>query len=128
MDKLIKQAGVLGLLTVALSAGSVLSAQEQPVAATQMAIGQRGFSEQKLNAFAAAYVKVARIYRDHAAQVESARTSREAYQARSVIDSRTSQAIQEEGLSPDEYIAVVRTINEDPVLGRKIARKIHTLQ
>jgi hypothetical protein len=130
MDKFVKTAGVVSLFIAALGAANVLAAQERSarLAVAETQVRHHGLSEQKLNAFAAAYVKVVRVYRDHAAQVEAARTSQQAYQARSLIDSRTAQAIQEEGLSPDEYIAMVRTINENPTLGRKIAQKIRSLQ
>jgi len=91
-------------------------------------LGTHGFSEQKLDAFAAAYVKVAEIYNSHAAQIKGARNAEEAYQAQMAIEDKMSRAIRKEGMSPDEYNQVVRTINENPQLGQKVAQKIRTLQ
>jgi hypothetical protein len=132
MDKLINRTVIASLLaTSGLFAGHSLQAAKnaRPVATTgQTTVGYHGVPEQKLNAFAAAYVKVVRIYSRHAEQVEMAENAEQAYQAQAAIEKSTAQAIQEEGLSPDEYNAVVRTINENPALGRAVAQKIRALQ
>jgi hypothetical protein len=132
MDKLINRTVIARLLAAsALFAGHSLQAAEnaRPVAtAEQSTVGYHGVSEHKLNAFAAAYVKVVRIYSRHAKQVEMAENAEQAYQAQAAIEKSTAEAIQEEGLSPDEYNAVVRTINENPALGRAAAQKIRALQ
>ncbi len=132
MDKLINSTGIASLLASSvLFAGYGLQAagNTAPAApAEQSSVGYHGFSEQKLNAFAAAYVKVAKIYSRHAEQIEMAENPEQAYQAQATIEKSAAQAIQEEGLSPDEYNAVVRTINENPALGRTVAQKIRALQ
>jgi hypothetical protein len=132
MDKRINRTVIASLLPAStLFAGHSLQAAEnaRPVSTTeQSTVGYHGVSAQKLNAFAAAYVKVARIYSRHAEQVEMAENAEQAYQAQAAIEKSTAQAIQEEGLSPDEYNAVVRTINENPALGRAVAQKIRALQ
>lgn len=132
MDKLINRTGVASLLASSmLFAGYAPQAAENaaPVAASaRSTVGYQGFSERKLNAFAAAYVKVARIYSSHAEQVETAANAEQAYQAQAAIETSSARAIQEEGLSPEEYNAVVRTINENPALGQTVAQKIRALQ
>ena len=132
MDNFMKKASVLSLIAAAtLGVGTRLCAQQgdmQIGAAQHTSTAHPKPTERKLNVFAAAYIKVAEIYNSHAAQVGAARTSQQAYQAHSAIDHRMSQAIQEEGLSPAEYISLVRSINENPVLGRKVAHKIRMLK
>jgi hypothetical protein len=132
MDKLITTTIVTYLLASTFlligSTGQAGNNRGSAAASRYSSMGYSGFTEQKLDAFAAAYVKVARIYRSHADQVKSAQNAQQAYKAQAVIDSKMSEAIQEEGLSPDEYNAVVRTINEDPALGQAVAQKIRSLQ
>ncbi len=132
MDNFVKTAGISSLIAAAaLGTENGLSTQQGDIrreATRQISTGHSNPSERKLNAFAAAYIKVAKIYNSHAAQVRAARTSEQAYQARSAINHQMSQAIQEEGLTPTQYISMVRSINENPVLGRKIAHKIRMLQ
>lgn len=132
MDKFLKTAGVFSLMAAAaLSRGADLRTQQAdtPIGASmQISVGYSNPSERKLNAFAAAYIKVAEIYNNHVAQVSAARTSEQAYQAHHAINYQMAQAIQEEGLSPAEYISLVRSINENPALGRRVAHKIRMLQ
>ncbi len=132
MDNFIKKASVLSLIAAAtLGMGTRLCAQQGDMrigAAQHTSTGYPKPTERKLNVFAAAYIKVAEVYNSHVAQVGAARTSEQAYQAHSAINHRMSQAIQEEGLSPAEYISLVRFINENPVLGRKVAHKIRMLK
>ena len=132
MDKLITRKMVLCLLVLIVwHIGSTVQAEENKARATASqysGIGYHGLSEQKLDAFAAAYVKVARIYSSHAERVESAQNADQAYEAQAAIENKMSQAIQEEGLTPDEYNDVVRTINENPALGQAVAQKIRSLQ
>lgn len=132
MDKLIAKTMVYWLLaSTVLVMGNTAQAEKNRNSATAeyySGVRYDGLSEQKLNAFAAAYVKVARIYSSHADRVGSAQNAEQAYQAQAAIDNKMSEAIQQEGLSPDEYNAVVRTINENPELGQAVAQKIRSLQ
>ncbi|MGH8502042.1 MAG: DUF4168 domain-containing protein [Gammaproteobacteria bacterium] len=133
MGKWNHKAGVACLLAMyALIAGFAAHAGDgsTPTVVQHQArtLGTRGFSERELDAFAAAYIKVAEIYNSHAAQIKRARNAEEAYQAQIAIEDKMSRAIREEGMSPDEYNQVVRTINENPQLGQKVAQKIRTLQ
>lgn len=133
MEKSIYKAGVACLLAVNLSVVSVTTQagnNSTPAVVQQKSqmLEAHGFTEQKLDAFAAAYVKIASIYNRHAQQVKEARNPEEAYRAQMVIDDKMSQAIRAQGMSPDEYNQVVRTINQDPKLGQKVAQKIRTLQ
>ncbi|MGI8738375.1 MAG: DUF4168 domain-containing protein [Gammaproteobacteria bacterium] len=132
MKKSTHKTGAGWLLAITVSvAGVTAQARDHatPVAQEKaQAIGMHGFTEQKLDAFASAYVKIADIYNRHAPQVKEARNSEEAYSAQMLIEDQMSQAIREERMSPDEYNRVVRTINQDPHLGQKVAQKIRTLQ
>jgi hypothetical protein len=128
MNRFIKGGGC-GLAAILLFAGSALHANEASTKATQQAaMASHGFSEQTLDAFAAAYVKVADVYNTFAAKIESAQNAEQAYQVQVAINDETSQVIQEQGLSPEVYNRVVRAINEDPKLARTVAQKIRTLQ
>lgn len=133
MEKLTYKAGVACLLVANLSVvGVTAQAGNKSTPAVVQQKGQmletHGFTERKLDAFAAAYIKIASIYNHHAKQVKEARNPEEAYRAQMVIDDKMSQAIRAQGMSPDEYNLVVRTINQNPKLGQKVARKIRTLQ
>ncbi|MBA2409555.1 MAG: DUF4168 domain-containing protein [Gammaproteobacteria bacterium] len=132
MENSTYKAGAGWLLAVIVSVvGVTAQARDHMTPAAQekvQAIGTHEFTEQKLDAFASAYIKIAAIYNRHAPQVKQARNSEQAYRAQMLIEDQMSQAIREEGMSPDEYNYVVRTINQDPHLGQKVAQKIRTLQ
>ncbi len=118
------------LLAALWLAAPALQAGEGALPATshQKATDSHRYSEQTLDAFAAAYVKVAEVYDSHAPRFETAKNAQEAYRVQMAINDQMSRVIREQGLSPEEYNQVVRSVNEDPQLAQSVARKIRALQ
>jgi hypothetical protein len=130
MGKFINQTGLFCLLaaTLVFAESASYAKDHSTPTAEPTDTSSHGFSEQTLDAFAAAYVKVAQVYSSHAPQIKSARNPEQAHQAQVTINYKASQVIQEQGLTPDQYNEVVRTINEDPSLAQTVAQKIRALQ
>jgi hypothetical protein len=133
MHKFIGRAGLPCWLAAILSlTGHSLRAEETPteigIKQAQVETETNRFTEQQLDAFAAAYVQVAKVYDSYAPRMDAAANAEEAYRAHAAITDESYRIILQQGLTPGEYDAVVRSVNENPRLARTVANKIHALQ
>jgi hypothetical protein len=101
---------ILGGIAVALLllATPQAFAQQQPPPAN--------FSQEKIEAFVDAAIEVQRVQTDLDTQAQQAQSPEEVAQLQQQAQADASQAVEDKGLSVDEYTAIAQAANEDPQL------------
>ena len=98
------------LAAAMLVTASHARAQEQPATpATELSQGQ-------LESFADAAIEVQRLENELDADLQGADSPEEAARLRQQAESDASRAVQANGLTTDEYLAIVRAAEQDPAL------------
>jgi hypothetical protein len=88
-------------------------AQEQPMAAAD-------FSQQQLEAFVDAATEVQRVQSELDAKAQDAQNPEEVTELQQEAQQEASQAVEESGLSIEEYAAIAQAANQDPDLYAQI--------
>jgi hypothetical protein len=103
-----------------LMAAPVAFAQEQPqTAPTQPQTQQMtppDFSEEKIEAFVDAATEVQRVQTELDAKAQEAQNPEEVAQLQQEAQQEASQAVEDSGLTVDEYAAIAEAANQDPDL------------
>lgn len=117
-------------MTLGLTGASLVVAQEYDPAAQpeQQQPMQTQFSDDVLKSFAAAFVKVSEITAEYAPRIEQAQELEEAVEIRQEATDAMVQVIEEEGLDPNTYNAVVNAATNDPQLGARLEKFIQQEQ
>lgn len=82
--------------------------------------GQASFEDQTLQAYAVAAVEVRDLQQEWIPRIQNAATSEEKQQLRDEATGQMVQAIQDEGLTVEEYNAITDAARQDPQLLRRI--------
>jgi hypothetical protein len=90
-------------------------AQEQPQLPQQPAMPSE-LSQLQIEIFADAAIEVQRVQQDFDAQVQAAENAEEVAQLQQQAQQEARQAVENHGLSVDEYTAIVQAANQDPQL------------
>jgi Domain of unknown function (DUF4168) len=90
-------------------------AQEQPQMPQQPAMPSE-FSQLQIETFADAAIEVQRVQQDFDAQVQAAENAEEVARLQQQAEQQARQAVENHGLSVDEYTAIVQAANQDPQL------------
>jgi hypothetical protein len=113
-----------GLL--ALGAAGAVQAQttETPMQPEQQAPGSQvtQFSEQELESFVAATVKVREIGARWEPQIQGATDEQAAMELRSQANAEMAAAVEEEGLTPEQYREIYMAALADPELNNRLAQ------
>lgn len=92
-------------------------AQEQPQAQQpQQPMTAPDFSQQKIEAFVDAATEVQRVQTELDTKAQEAQNPEEVAQLQQEAQQEASQAVEDSGLSVDEYAAIAQAANEDPDL------------
>jgi hypothetical protein len=106
-----------GLLTLAgLLAAAMLVAAPQTRAQEQPAAPATGLSQEQIESFADAANEVQRLETELNADLQAAASPEEAARLRQQAEDQATRAVQANGLSTDEYLAIVRAAEQDPAL------------
>jgi hypothetical protein len=105
---------ILGIAAAMLLAAPYAMAQEQPQQNQPMTPPE--FSQQKIEAFADAATEVQRVQTDLDSKAKAAQNPEEVTQLRQEAQQEASQAVEDSGLSVDEYTAIAQAASEDPDL------------
>jgi hypothetical protein len=105
---------ILGIAAAMLLAAPYAMAQEQPQQNQPMT--PPDFSQQKIEAFADAATEVQRVQTDLDSKAKAAQNPEEVTQLRQEAQQEASQAVEDSGLSVDEYTAIAQAASEDPDL------------
>jgi Domain of unknown function (DUF4168) len=95
--------------------------QEQPQTPTMQSAE---FSEQQIDAFVDAATEVQRVQTELDARAQEAQNPEEVAQLQQQAQQEASQAVQDSGLSIDEYAAIAEAANQDPDLYAQIVDKM----
>ncbi|MBX5149840.1 DUF4168 domain-containing protein [Rhizobium lentis] len=128
-------AAVLSLLALSpASATELAQAQQQPPAQGQAPMqGQGGtgaaspVSDQKLEAFAVAYVQVDKVRQEYSAKIDA---TKDQASKQKLQDEAKKQMVETLQASPDisveEYSSILTAAQSDPALAKKVLEKIGT--
>jgi hypothetical protein len=105
---------ILSIAAAMLLAAPYAMAQEQPQQNQPMT--PPDFSQQKIEAFADAATEVQRVQTDLDSKAKAAQNPEEVTQLRQEAQQEASQAVEDSGLSVDEYTAIAQAASEDPDL------------
>jgi hypothetical protein len=105
---------IFGIVAAMLLAAPYAIAQEQPQQNQPMT--PPDFSQQKIEAFADAATEVQRVQTDLDSKAKAAQNPQEVTQLRQEAQQEASQAVEDSGLSVDEYTAIAQAASEDPDL------------
>lgn len=100
-------------LAGALAAAMLVTA---PQAQEQPAIPPAGLSQGQLESFADAAIEVQRLETELNADLQAADSPEEAARLRQDAEGEATRAVQANGLTTDEYMAIVRAAEQDPAL------------
>jgi hypothetical protein len=92
-----------------LLAGPHAWAQQQPMTAAD-------FSQQQIEAFVDAATEVQRVQTELDTKAQEAQNPEEVAQLQQEAQQEASQAVEENGLTVDEYAAIAQAANQDPDL------------
>jgi hypothetical protein len=99
-----------------LMAAPVAFAQEQPQTAPTQPMTPPDFSEEKIEAFVDAATEVQRVQTELDAKAQEAQNPEEVAQLQQEAQQEASQAVEDSGLTVDEYAAIAEAANQDPDL------------
>ena len=106
-------ASALAMALLIGSAAPGVQAQQQQQPATPPATS---FPQEKIEAFADAAVELQRVQDDFNAQLQTAQDEAEIGRLQEEAQQEAAQAIEDKGLSTDEYGAIAQAANQDPSL------------
>jgi GTP1/Obg family GTP-binding protein len=81
---------------------------------------QQDFSEKQLKSFAAAAEKLDKINTEYGNRIQNANSQEEELELREEAQSEMVNAVQDEGLSVETYIAIAQAAHENPKLLQRI--------
>ena len=111
------------LLAGLLVVGAVPSIQAQTTETQPPAAGaEAAYSQQELESFVAATEKVNQIGQKWGPQIEGAEDEGAAMQLRSQANAEMASAVQEEGLTPEQYREIYQAALADPELNNRLAQ------
>jgi hypothetical protein len=105
---------ILGIAAAMLLAAPQAIAQEQPPQAQQPTAPD--FSEQQIEAFVDAATEVQRVQTELDAKAQEAQNPEEVAELQQEAQLEASQAVEDSGLTVDEYAAIAQAANENPEL------------
>jgi hypothetical protein len=103
------------LIFASLAAALLLLAAPQAMA-QQQPMAPSAFSQQQIEAFVDAAIEVQRVQTELDAQAQQAQNPDEIARLQQQAQADASQAVEDKGLSVDEYTAIAQAANEDPQL------------
>lgn len=120
---LVLAAGLVGLASF-LAMGSWLgqagSTGPEPPVEPVAATGK--FSDEELSAFAAAYLEATRLRTSYDARIVMAKDPDRAAELRREAEARVTRAIEQSGLSRDDYERIFRAFSRDEAVRAKVNR------
>ena len=108
-------AGIAGAVMFLGAGPGDVHAQQQQQPPQQPAMPSE-LSQDQIETFADAAIEVQRVQQDFDAQVQAAQDAEEIEQLQQQAQQDAQQAIQDKGLSLDEYNAILQAANQDPQL------------
>jgi hypothetical protein len=104
---------VLSLMLLPASAGAQGSGMSQQA-------GQTEFSKEKIDSFIRSQGRIVQIQQRYQGQFEEAADNAERQSIMQQVNSEMVQAVQAEGLSPQEYNGIARQAQNDPALMQRL--------
>lgn len=101
-------AGLFGLAVAACPLGEAIAQQQQQPAAD--------IPEEQLDAFADAALDVQQVQQDLNTELQDVESREQAEQLQEEAERRATQAIEAQGLSPEQYRSILQAANSDPEL------------
>ena len=122
-------AAVVAAFLLAAPAG----AQQQPPQAQQPTTPQGAqpsaeFSESQLDAFAAAAEDISRLQQEYDAKLQGAGSDEEAETLRGEAADAMMGALEDQGITPEEYNSIVAAAQADPALYAAIIERMDTAE
>lgn len=114
----LKAAAALAVAMLAIAPAPLMAADEKPKAAAK----KPNFSEKRITDFVAAAKDVFAIRRKYAPQFESAANTAEKKKIVQTASGEMKQAIQNRGLTVDQYNAVLVAAKDDQALAERIGK------
>ena len=108
---------IIAAVVTMWSVGSLAPAysQDQPMAS--------GISDKKLDQAAAAITRVDKVQKSYQQKLEQARPN-ERDRVVAEADNALAKAVNDQGLSIDEYDAIIRTAQNDPAVREKLLQRL----
>jgi hypothetical protein len=83
---------------------------------------QQKVSEEDLKTFADAYTEVTQIYNDYENRITQSKEPDQATALQQEANQKMNQVVKEKGLSIEDYNAIYRTIENDPVIQQQFTQ------
>ena len=129
---LIRTSALAAVITAGLVAAPPLGAQQQPQQQPGAAQGavppSASFSEEQLDAFAAAAREVTELQQEYGPRLETAGSPEEAAELREEATNEMMNALEEQGLSQEEYSSILQAAQTDATLYASIVERMRALE
>lgn len=109
---------MLGAVAMLLAAVAMPAAADQN--ANRQLSGQANYSEEELESFAAASLRVQKLNQEWVPKITSAKTPQESQTMRSKAVEQMTQAVRDEGLSLADYNGIYKAAKRDPKMAATI--------
>jgi hypothetical protein len=118
-------AAAWSLIVVSTPAFAQGAAEPQAAAPQASTAAPAAISEQKLNAFAVAYLKVDSVRRDYAAKIGAQKDAASRQKLQNEANKQMINAVQNSpDMTVEEYKTIVSTAQTDPEVARKVQEKL----
>ncbi|WP_075289720.1 DUF4168 domain-containing protein [Pararhizobium arenae] len=118
-------AAAWSLIVVSTPAFAQGAAEPQAAAPQASTPATAAISEQKLNAFAVAYLKVDSVRRDYAAKIGAQKDAASRQKLQNEANKQMINAVQNSpDMTVEEYKTIVSTAQTDPEVARKVQEKL----
>ena len=121
-------AGLAAACLVAMPVGAQQPVTPQQPGAPQGMAPPMTFSADQLDAFAAAAHEVTALQREYGARMDEAGSPEQAADLRRQAGEEMAQAVEEQGLTPEEYNAILQAAQADPTLYAMIVERLQAAQ
>ena len=126
-DSLTRASAVAAVVAAFLLAAPAGAQQQQQQPMTpQGAQPSAEFSESQLDAFAAAADDISRLQQEYDAKLQGAGSDQEAETLRGEAADAMMGALEEQGITPEEYNSIVAAAQADPALYAAIIERMET--
>ncbi|CDM56654.1 DUF4168 domain-containing protein [Rhizobium sp. T136] len=119
-------AAAFGLVPLSTPASAQQAAPEtQPIQAQPESKGEAAVSDQKIEAFAVAYLQVDKIRQEYAAKLQATQDAGAKQQLQTEGSKQMVQAVEgSPGISVEEYNSILTAAQNDPALVKRVQEKL----
>ena len=130
-DTLIRTSALAAVVAACLVAAPVGAQQQQQPpqpGSPQDVTPQTSFSEEQIDAFAAAAQDVTRLQQEYDTKLQTAGNEQEVETLRGEAADAMMNVLEDQGLTPEEYNSILQAAQADPALYTAIVERMRTVE